>query len=92
MSEQWWIPVSERLPEKKGKYLCCVRFEERTRNGVVTRSYHRRHLCLNFKDGMFWINKGTPVGMISHWMPLVALPPDSYGAEVRGIREAEEAT
>ncbi len=60
-----WIPVSERLPQKNGHYLCTV-----TRPQYIDRIYVR----LNY-----WCDRwyGCSRGEVVAWMPL----PEQYKAE-----------
>ena len=62
---QKWIPVTERLPEIEGYYLCCVRsclFPEKT--------YLRILMCnkYGFSDG------GIYTDNVTHWMPMPEAP------------------
>lgn len=63
MSE--WISVKDKLPEKKGRYICAL----------VNQRYPR---IREFHDWCrqrprFWIN-GVEETKVTHWMPLPELP------------------
>lgn len=60
-----WIPVSERLPQKNGHYLCTV-----TKPQYIDRIYVR----LNYWCGRWY---GCSRGEVVAWMPL----PEPYKVE-----------
>ena len=60
-----WIPVSERLPEKGGRYWCYV--EEQNSLGKS----HYQWNC-SWNEGA-WSDKAL-TGRVTHWMPLPAAP------------------
>ena len=63
---QRWIPVTERLPEKTGHYLCSFKKPNRIDNIFVDLAYW---------TGSRWY--GYLANEINAWMPL----PDRYEAE-----------
>ena len=62
---QKWIPVTERLPEEDGYYLCCVKsfsFPGRTYINIL-------HCDKNgFQEGHIYTDD------VTHWMPLPEAP------------------
>ena len=58
-----WIPVSEKLPEHSGDYLCWWR----RAHGVALR------VVMQFEDGRFWKGHGSPTN-VTHWMSLRKAP------------------
>ena len=67
---QQWIPVSERLPEKSGKYL--VRYELWGWGKLFSQW---TGLCFFYDEISQFIDDGGPVmGRITHWMPLPEAP------------------
>lgn len=65
-----WIPVSERLPEKSGKYLVCY---ELWGWGKLFNRW--TGLCFFYDEISQFIDDGGPVmGRITHWMPMPAPP------------------
>lgn len=65
-----WIPVSERLPGKSGKYL--VRYELWGWGKLFNRW---TGLCFFYDEISKFIDDGGPVmGRITHWMPLPEAP------------------
>ena len=67
-----WIPVTERLPEEDGKYLCTVRSFSQYNN-----EQYRFVDILVFQDGCFF-ECGIGTERVTHWMPLPE-PPESEG-------------
>ena len=75
--EQWWIPVTERLPDKKGKYLCTVRY--------AVPPYHMFHPELDTYVDEISIQEFKEaedgnvafIDSVVSWMPL----PEPYGGE-----------
>ena len=62
---QRWIPVTERLPEKSGKYLCIARsslFRDATFQAIL--GYDKG----GFHDGCICMDD------VTHWMPLPEPP------------------
>lgn len=59
-----WIPVTERLPEKSGKYLVC------TNGGKV---YQTKFYSYPEDKGSHWGQKDNGKS-ITHWMPLSEPP------------------
>ena len=66
---QEWIPVTERLPEENGYYLCNVCFS----SIAECKSYRR--MILYFEDNM-WIDMPNcfRTRKPTHWMPLPEPP------------------
>ncbi|WP_406912335.1 DUF551 domain-containing protein [Klebsiella pneumoniae] len=62
---QGWIPVSEQMPEKGGRYWCYV--EEQNSLG---KSHYQWNCSWN---GDAWSDKAL-TGRVTHWMPLPAAP------------------
>lgn len=60
-----WVPVSERLPEKDGKYLVVVAGDKIEEPYVLT---------WYFFDGHFEAFVYFPTRYITHWMPLPEPP------------------
>ena len=74
-SEQRWIPVTERLPDKNGKYLCSIQSN-------FKRKKIMRISTTDFESG---INRWSPDCMafkdrVIAWMPL----PEPYHADEEG--------
>lgn len=66
--ECWWIPVTDRLPEKEWEYLTCV---DLSYNKTIFHETCIRQLDWdwdNFWDWEWYTHK------ISHWMPLPTPP------------------
>lgn len=61
-----WIPVSERLPEVKGRYICSIMYKEEPKKIWVEQRYW---------DGYGW---DMYTSIVTHWMPL---PPPPQEAE-----------
>ena len=63
-----WIPVTERLPEEVGKYLCTVKSFSH---------YYSKQYCyvdvLVFQDDCFF-ECGLGTERVTHWMPLPQPP------------------
>ena len=59
-----WIPVTERLPEDAGVYLCRIK----SFNGDF-----RYTDALKYVDGFFY-EQGVAIERITHWMPLPEPP------------------
>jgi hypothetical protein len=64
--ERRWIPVSERLPEVKGRYICSIMYKEEPKKIWVEQRYW---------DGYGW---DMYTSIVTHWMPLPE-PPESEG-------------
>lgn len=66
---QKWIPVTERLPERDGKYLCNYHFGEH-RNMTFTQvlDYYATDKAPHFQ------HEGNLGMKVSHWMPLPEAP------------------
>lgn len=65
--EHRWIPVSERLPEKSGPYLCCWKAS------ADDKLYIARVLAWRADTG--WMNSfDEQVGNVTHFMPLPEPP------------------
>lgn len=63
--EQRWIPCSEQLPMKCGKYLVAVESEAFPGDSYIdTLTYDK----FGWRDGCCYVNG------VSHWMPLPKLP------------------
>jgi hypothetical protein len=65
-AERRWIPVSERLPEVKGRYICSIMYKEEPKKIWVEQRYW---------DGYGW---DMYTSIVTHWMPLPE-PPESEG-------------
>ena len=66
-----WIPVTERLPEKTGKYLVCGRWR-----GNPTEIWVCEFMTLGYLKG--WANNAAnPI--VTHWMPLPEPPTKEEG-------------
>ena len=64
-----WIPVTERLPERDGKYLCNYHFgEHRNRTFTQVLDYYATDKAPHFQHENSYGMK------VSHWMPLPAPP------------------
>lgn len=61
-----WIPVSERMPEKSGRYWCYV--EEQNDLG---KSHYEWNCSWN---GERWLVESENGGKVTHWQPLSAAP------------------
>ncbi len=63
MSEQRWIPVTDRLPEENGEfYLVC---DMKTAGYLPDRGM--------YEDGE-WTVQNDPLFVVTHWMPLPEPP------------------
>jgi len=69
-SENDWIPVTERLPEEDGKYLCTITHEKF--------GYHEVRRCLCCIDRFYFYDL-YPGEKVTAWMPL----PEPYREEVK---------
>ena len=68
LSKPKWIPVTERLPEKNGKYLCNVkRFGK-----YAGKQYYYVDVLVFQEDSFFEDGIGTE--RVTHWMPLPTPP------------------
>lgn len=61
---QGWIPVTERLPENAGVYLCRIK----SFNGDF-----RYTDTMKYVDGLFY-EQGVATDRVTHWMPLPQPP------------------
>ena len=68
LSKPRWIPVTERLPKKNGKYLCYVK-----RFGQYAGMQYYYVDVLVFQEDCFYEDEiGTE--RVTHWMPLPEPP------------------
>lgn len=76
---QRWIPVTERLPEKRGSYLATIRlFYNKVRTGEAVWNGKRwGDICHNL-----------PL-QVTHWMPLPEPPKEEIGLNDTVIVEKE---
>ena len=68
---QQWIPVSERLPEKHGKYLAL------TPSIIVECKYSTWLILYDPKRGFYDIDPewgDIEIDTVTHWMPLPEMP------------------
>ena len=67
-----WIPVSERLPEQDGRYLCIYRFNSNT-NLTFTSvlDYYATDEVPHFQHML-----NNDYARVTHWMPLPEAPKD----------------
>ena len=63
-----WIPVSERLPEDSGQYICAIRYNEEPKKTWVEQRFWN----------IFWWDMYTSI--VTHWMPLPE-PPEATDAD-----------
>ena len=68
LSKPRWIPVTERLPEKNGKYLCNVK-----RFGQYAGMQYYYVDVLVFQEDSFF-EDGIGTERVTHWMPLPTPP------------------
>lgn len=61
-----WIPVSERLPEEPGKYLCCVKSYLFPKTGILD--------MLWYKDGSWTDSYDCCADRVTHWMAIPEPP------------------
>lgn len=59
---QEWISVKDRLPEKRGEYLCYYKFEPDSPDVICENTYQGSGLWLSEMD------------KVTHWMPLPQPP------------------
>lgn len=69
-----WIPVTERLPEKRGWYLANV-FSLGVRWGEITTEDSEWIQLVFYHEGKFYKLTGSN-GKVTHWMPLPEPPDD----------------
>lgn len=69
-----WIPVSERLPEKKGRYLTTILNEYDNRLRYIM-------TCDYFPNGYWYPDEESASSNVIAWMPL----PEPYKAESEGL-------
>lgn len=67
-SKPRWIPVTERLPEKNGKYLCNIK-----RFGQYAGMQYYYVDVLVFQEDCFF-EDGIGTERVTHWMPLPTPP------------------
>ena len=65
-----WIPVSERMPDNTEPVLC---IEKRADFGT----YGQPFVC--WHDGGGWVGKTNYRPIVTHWMPLPAVPQEVKG-------------
>lgn len=65
---QKWIPVTERLPEGDGHYLCRYRFKGAGSIFYQTLDYYATDVQPHFQ------HEGTHGMRVTHWMPLPEAP------------------
>lgn len=75
-----WISVKDRLPEKNGRYLCCLKSLRKTKTQVIL------GFALNLEEfddlffrgkkysGFFEEQEFYEVNCVTHWMPLPEPP------------------
>ena len=66
---QQWIPVTERLPEKMGKYLCRYVFGENTEYPFEQVLWYYTAV-----EKPHFQNEGSMGLRVTHWMPLPKAP------------------
>ena len=67
---QEWIPVSERLPERDGRYLCNYYFgEHRNMTFTSVLDYYATDPVPHFQHTL-----GDTMMQVTHWMPLPEPP------------------
>ena len=65
-----WIPVSERLPDKDGHYVCCYHFGEYPRMTFTqVLDYYATDIVPHFQHTL-----GDGSMKVTHWMPLPEPP------------------
>ena len=74
--KQRWIPVTERLPEKSGLYLCYTEFKI-----FAVLHFSRKHKLFNWFDEMNPGEINSDIKCIA-WMPLPEPPKGEDDAEV----------
>lgn len=74
MNEMKWIPVTERLPEKDGKYL--VARKEGTKHSISVRKFRKEVPCWYRGYCGHWERR---TNAITHWMPLPEPPETEKG-------------
>ena len=81
-TENEWIPVIERLPEKYGMYLCSVPMDEEY-TAVEILTYGKPVLPMNSGDGVGWYYTDSEGDYywdgVTAWMPL---PPAYKGGDI----------
>ena len=81
MADMKWIPVSERLPEKKGRYLVCTEVRTKWRTYMQTvwyaTSYDGWEKHLKGKNLRYAYDSefgDYEISGVTHWMPLPEPP------------------
>lgn len=65
-SEDRWIDINERQPERHARVLCYYKYEPDSPDVVCENTYYGRKA-----DGYLWMSDSSKV---THWMPLPELP------------------
>ena len=78
-----WIPVTERLPEENGKYLCNIK-----RFGQYAGKQYYYVDVLVFQEDCFF-EDGIGTERVTHWMPLPELP-DHIGDANEMVEKKDE--
>ena len=82
VAEVKWIPVTERMPKGRRKYLCICVFGESKMQYYNVLMFHPEQNAENgYVTGPHFSNEGVEDMRVTHWMPL---PKKPSGAKMDG--------